>query len=126
MTITNVLFGLFHVPWYVGNWLAGDYSFDTIGCIQRVIVTGAMGVYFSYLYEKTGSLTAPMLVHGFSNSIEPFVAFLGPLIFPSELSVTFFEWRYVIAGLVAFPVYIAITRWLVRLTFKTGVSKPWS
>jgi len=121
MAITNILFGFFHVPWYVGS----DFSFDVIGCIQRVIVTGAMGVCFSYIYEKSGSLAAPMLVHGFSNSIQPLVAFFTPLIYPSDWSVAFFEWRFVLAGLVMLPVFILITRFYASHALTKREPTPW-
>jgi membrane protease YdiL (CAAX protease family) len=119
LIITNVLFGLFHVPWYVGNWLAGDFSFDVIGCIQRIIVTGLMGVYLTYLYEKTGNLAAPMLVHGFSNSIEPLFTFLTPSDFPSDINALFFAWRYVIITMVMSPILIVIARWIIKHTSKS-------
>jgi membrane protease YdiL (CAAX protease family) len=125
MVITNILFGLFHVPWYIGNWLAGDFSFDLIGCIMRVATTATMGVGFTYIYEKTGSIAAPMLAHGFSNSIQPLVGFLGLL--PPQLPWGFvlLQSRYLIIGIALLATYIAFTRWYVRRTVTRERAPPW-
>ncbi|NMC06647.1 MAG: CPBP family intramembrane metalloprotease [Candidatus Lokiarchaeota archaeon] len=116
IAITNVLFGLFHVPWYVGNWLAGDYSFDLEGCLLRVAGTAIMGVGLTYIYEKTGSLAAPMLAHGFSNSIQPLVRLTGvlPSILPGGRELLACD--YILIGIALLAVYIAFTRWYVRRT----------
>jgi len=125
MAITNALFGLFHVTWYVGNWLAGDFSFDLDGCILRVAGTAVMGLGFTYLYEKTGSLAASMLAHGFANSIQPLVGLIGLL--PPRLPWGTFllHWDYVFIGLAMFAVHIIFTRWYVRKTGGSQRSPPW-
>ncbi|MEX2717725.1 MAG: lysostaphin resistance A-like protein [Candidatus Sigynarchaeota archaeon] len=125
IAITNVLFGVFHVPWYVGNWLAGDFSFDLDGCILRVAGTAVMGLGLTYLYEKTGSLVAPMLAHGFSNSIQPIAGLLGLL--PPRLPWGTFllQWDYVFIGIALVASYIAFTRWYVRKTGGRERSPPW-
>ncbi|MBN2152541.1 MAG: CPBP family intramembrane metalloprotease [Candidatus Lokiarchaeota archaeon] len=125
MAITNALFGLFHVAWYVGNWLEGDFSFDLDGCIIRVAGTAVMGLGFTYLYEKTGSLVAPMLAHGFGNSIQPLVGLLGLL--PPRLPWGTFvlQWDHVFIGIALFVAYIGFTRWFVRVTGGRHRPPPW-
>jgi membrane protease YdiL (CAAX protease family) len=125
MVITNVLFGLFHVPWYIGNWLAGDFSFDLVGCALRVAGTTTMGIGLTYLYEKTGSLAAPMLAHGFTNSIQPLVGTIGmlPTIFPG--GEVLLQLRYIIIGIALLAVYIAFTRWYFRNTRGYARNPPW-
>jgi membrane protease YdiL (CAAX protease family) len=125
LAITNVLFGLFHVPWYVGNWFAGDFSFDLAGCLLRVAGTAVMGVGLTYLYEKTGSLAAPMLAHGFTNSIQPLVRLSGilPPLFPVFGLLLLL--KYLLIGLMLLAVYVAFTRWYVRRTGGRDRTPPW-
>ncbi len=75
LTITNVLFGLFHFPWYTGNWLTGDFSFEWINFFKRFILTTALGVYLTCVFERTGSLSAPMLIHGLNNAMASVLTF---------------------------------------------------
>ncbi len=125
VVITNVLFGLFHVPWYVGNWLAGDFSFDLEGCIFRVVGTTIMGASLTYLFEKTGSLAAPMLAHGFSNSIQPLVRLLGALPLQLPWGSVLLQYRYVLIGLALLAIYIVFTKWYVQKTGGRERSPPW-
>ncbi len=114
LLLTAAVFGLFHVPWYVGNWFNGDFSLDVAGCITRVASTGAMGIYLGYAYEKTGSIALPSLVHGLSNSIQPFLV-TGPMILVYNPHVAFWnQWGHVIFGLAALPVFMLVTKVLAK------------
>ncbi len=76
IVVTNLLFGLFHFPWYTGNWLTGDFSFEWIDFFKRFILTTALGVYLTCVFERTGSLTAPILIHGLNNAMTSFITFV--------------------------------------------------
>ena len=122
MIITNVLFGLFHVPWYLGNWFAGNFSFDATGALMRVISTGLMGVYFTYLYEKSGSIAGPMLIHGIGNSIQPLFLFSNLGNPGTTLGTIIYDFRYIIIMLASLLVYFL----LIKKIYKSQSSrKPW-
>lgn len=49
MIFVGVLFGMFHMP------------------LAVMLPTGLLGAFFCYLYERTGRLTVPILIHAFYN-----------------------------------------------------------
>lgn len=64
--ITSVLFAAAHLQWGSGNALLWIAAVDTF-ILSLVLV---------YLREKTGSLTSPILLHGFKNSLAFVVLFI--------------------------------------------------
>ncbi len=95
--VTSVVFMIFHIPWLV--------SVECIVCLDlpyimwRVVNTFPFGLICCMLYEKTNSLTAPIVYHGFSNSLTTFVLInIGPN-YVVELLI----------GIIAFFVLFAIT-----------------
>ncbi|MHA1680467.1 MAG: lysostaphin resistance A-like protein [Promethearchaeota archaeon] len=97
LAITNLLFGLFHAPWYVNP---ETLAIDIVPCIRRVVSTGIMGLFMSYLYEKTGSLAAPILFHGFSNSIQPLFMYTGTTNFITGWLEVLYDWRFLFIRIV--------------------------
>ena len=83
--ISSLIFGLFHLPWYVhfnGFYFdaARTFSLNNLGDAGlRVLSTGFFGIFMCIIYEKTQSLIAPIIIHGISNTIP---LFLGSALFP--------------------------------------------
>lgn len=69
--LTSFLFTIFHIPWLISI----DFTFNTDlpYIIWRVINTFPFGLICCVLYEKTKSLTASIVYHGFSNSLTTFI-----------------------------------------------------
>lgn len=123
MIITNLLFGLFHVPWYV-EFNSGVLSIDLLPCLRRVISTGAMGFFFSYLYEKTGSLATPMLAHGFGNSINDIFRFTySPSLMDPFYAILY--WKYVIVQLGSMVAMMLIVRAISKRWYTDETLQPW-
>jgi len=83
--ISSLIFGLFHLPWYIhfnnymfnaGLTFSAGNLFDAL---TRVLTTGFFGIFMCLVYEKTQSLTAPIIIHGISNTIP---GFLGSMFIP--------------------------------------------
>ncbi|TXT57092.1 MAG: hypothetical protein BAJALOKI2v1_550026 [Promethearchaeota archaeon] len=66
---------LFHVPWLINSDLT--FNIDLSYIIWRVINTFPFGLICCVLYEKTKSLVAPIVYHGFSNSLTSFILIQG-------------------------------------------------
>ncbi|MHA1268153.1 MAG: lysostaphin resistance A-like protein [Candidatus Helarchaeota archaeon] len=83
--ISSLIFGLFHLPWYIhfNNFIfdaAQTFSMSNIlDAGSRVLSTFLFGIFMCIIYEKTKSLTSPILIHGLSNTIP---LFLGSMLFP--------------------------------------------
>jgi len=60
--VTSITFGLVHGQWNVG------------------VDTFVLSLFLCFLREYTGSLWAPMLLHGLKNGLAYFFLFIGPLI----------------------------------------------
>lgn len=69
--LTSFVFMIFHIPWLIGPDLSVNLYLPYI--IYRVINTFPFGLVCCALYEKTGSLTASIVYHGFSNSLTMFL-----------------------------------------------------
>lgn len=99
---TSTVFMIFHIPWLINIDLTLNLYLPYI--ISKVINTFPFAIICCYLYEKTGSLVAPIVYHGFSNSLTTFVYFyiIPDLIFLFELilSITTFFVLLLIAFLV--------------------------
>jgi len=74
--VAAVLFGFWHVLPSLDLGTVNPVAADTIGGLPRLVVvagsvlsTAAIGVWFSFLRERTGSLVAPMLAHWSSNAL---------------------------------------------------------
>jgi membrane protease YdiL (CAAX protease family) len=104
--ITSFIFMIFHIPWLI----TVDFTFNLYlpYIIWRVVNTFPLGLICCALYEKTNSLTAPIVYHGFSNSLSTFIVInIGPN-FIIEISI----W------IIAFFVLLAltfITPWICKL-----------
>src|SRR5215471_4735502 len=72
IAVTSCLFGAWHIrPTMQGlraNGLAGTRARAVAGVAAAVATTTAGGVVFSWLRERSGSLTAPILLHVATNS----------------------------------------------------------
>ncbi|MBX3313918.1 MAG: CPBP family intramembrane metalloprotease [Actinobacteria bacterium] len=80
--ISAVLFGLWHVLPSLGMGTVNPVAEDAIGDVSSwwivlgsVLSTAAVGVWFSFLRERTGSLAAPMLAHWSTNALGYLVAY---------------------------------------------------
>lgn len=73
--VTSLFFTLFHVPWLINSDLT--FNTDIAYIIWRVINTFPFGIVCCVLYEKTKSLVAPIVYHGFSNSLTSFILIQG-------------------------------------------------
>lgn len=104
--ITSFVFMIFHIPWLISINFTLNLYLPYL--VWRVINTFPFGLICCALYEKTNSLTAPIVYHGFSNSLTTFIVInIGP--------------NYVIElliGIISFFVLFAITflaLWLCKL-----------
>ncbi|MHA1892786.1 MAG: lysostaphin resistance A-like protein [Promethearchaeota archaeon] len=123
--ITNVLFGLFHVPWYV-RVSDGTLTIQWMECIIRVASTGTMGILLTLLYEKTGNLSVSMLVHGLSNSIQPLIVYSGsPINLIDGLPAMLYTWQNAIISIFILMVSLAFIKWYLKKRWKAPVSTPW-
>jgi membrane protease YdiL (CAAX protease family) len=72
IAVTSCLFGVWHIRPTVQalrvNGLAGSPGRTVAGVTAAVATTTAGGVLFSWLRERSGSLTAPILLHVATNS----------------------------------------------------------
>ena len=104
--ITSFVFMIFHIPWLISIDFTLNLYIPYV--TWRVINTFPFGLICCALYEKTNSLTAPIVYHGFSNSLTTFIVInIGPnfIIEFSIWIITFF----VLLG-IAF-----ISPWLCKL-----------
>ncbi len=75
--ITSFGFMIFHIPWLISINFTLNLYIPYV--IWRVINTFPFGLICCALYEKTNSLTAPIIYHGFSNSLFSFIVInIGP------------------------------------------------
>jgi len=78
--ISSLIFGLFHLPWYVkfdGLIISIPKTFEInniFDAATRVLSTGLFGIFMCIIYEKTQSLVGPIIIHGLSNTLP---AYLG-------------------------------------------------
>lgn len=77
-----VLFGLWHVLPSLDMGTVNPVAEDAVGGVPSAVIaagsvlsTAAIGVWFSFLRERTGSLAAPMLAHWSSNALGYLVAY---------------------------------------------------
>lgn len=77
-----VLFGLWHVLPSLDMGTVNPVADDAIGgvpsgvvALGSVLATAAIGVWFSFLRERTGSLLTPMVAHWSSNALGYLVAY---------------------------------------------------
>src|SRR5258708_407319 len=75
IAVTSAVFGVWHIrPTAAAlrvNGLAGDRGQATVPVAAGVAATTAVGVLFSWLRSRSGSLTAPMLLHLTTNWVGP-------------------------------------------------------
>ncbi len=64
---TSTVFMIFHIPWLIRIDLTVNLYLPYI--ISKVINTFPFAIVCCFLYEKTNSLVAPIVYHGFSNSL---------------------------------------------------------
>jgi membrane protease YdiL (CAAX protease family) len=73
VAISSALFGLWHVlptlDALAANDLAGSPAARTAAVVGAVALTGAVGVVFSSLRLRSGSVVAPAVVHVATNSL---------------------------------------------------------
>jgi uncharacterized protein len=78
IAVTSAVFGLWHIrPTLQAlrvNGLADNRARAVAGVAAGVVVTGAGGVLLSWLRARSGSLTAPVLLHLATNSGGPVAA----------------------------------------------------
>jgi membrane protease YdiL (CAAX protease family) len=81
ITVASLTFGIWHVrPTAEAlrvNGLAGDRRRAVMGVTAGVAATAAGGALFSWLRERSGSLTAPVLLHLATNCGGPVAAWLA-------------------------------------------------
>ncbi len=59
ITIQAILFGLWHIVWHIG-----PEGVDIVGMFTHVIFSFIWGILVGIIFIKTGSLLAPILIHG--------------------------------------------------------------
>jgi len=69
--VSSTVFMIFHLPWLIS--IDFTINLDLPYLIWRVVNTFPLGLICCTLYEKTNSLTAPIVYHGFYNSLSTFV-----------------------------------------------------
>lgn len=75
--VSSAVFMIFHIPWLIS--IECTVNLDLPYLIWRVVNTFPLGLICCVLYEKTNSLTAPIVYHGFSNSLSTFLLInIGP------------------------------------------------
>ena len=75
--ITSLVFLIFHIPWLISIDFTLHLYIPYV--IWRVVNTFPFGLICCALYEKTTSLTAPIIYHGFNNSLTTFIVInVGP------------------------------------------------
>lgn len=82
VVVSAVLFGFWHVLPSLGVGRVNPVAADTIGGLPTgvlvgasVLVTAGVGLWFSFLRERSGSLLAPMFNHWASNALGYLFAF---------------------------------------------------
>ncbi len=95
---TSIVFMIFHIPWLINADLTLNLSISYV--IWRVINTFPFAIVCCVLYEKTGSLAAPIVYHGFSNSLTSFIfLYVSPSsLFLAEIlisSIAFFNLLFI-------------------------------
>ena len=111
-------FGLWHVVWPINSYLGGLISIGAaIGwTVEYVLSSMIIGLLWGYMFQKTGSLLSPILLHFFIN-------FIGAYVFV-EPSVSLIE---LVLGLVGFLMTFAAVFIFTRKTIihndEDGVSE---
>ncbi len=99
----SLLFGLFHVPWYIEFSPTTFFTIPSeniIPMITRILSTGAFGFFMCLIYEFTGSLRVTILIHGLWNTLG---AFLGSMFLYIDFSIidTIQFDQYILFGILA-------------------------
>lgn len=104
--LTSFVFMIFHVPWLIGPDFSVNLYLPYV--IYRVINTFPFGLVCCALYEKTGSLTASIVFHGFYNSLTTFLVVNIVPTFVFELTI----WIITFANLL---LLVFLTPYLTKL-----------
>ncbi|TFF99004.1 MAG: CPBP family intramembrane metalloprotease [Promethearchaeota archaeon] len=104
---TSTVFMIFHIPWLINIDLSLNLYIPYI--ISKVINTFPFAIVCCYLYEKTGSLVAPIVFHGFHNSLSTFIYFSIPLEMAFSFELVLSIITFFILLLMAFLVPIIVS-----------------
>ena len=114
--ISSILFGLFHVAWYIDPNTAGFIS-NWSAMATHVGSTFVFGVCMCIIFERTKSLVCPLIIHGLFNSVAGSIATIE-----ITLSVKAETWLYILGGISLLILFIAFIKWILpRLTTWLGV-----
>lgn len=83
----SLIFGLFHVPWYVTRSPETLFTIlpeNVFPMIERILSTGAFGLIMCLIFEHTQSLTITVLLHGLWNTLG---SFLGSALLAVDLGI---------------------------------------
>ncbi|NVM29749.1 MAG: CPBP family intramembrane metalloprotease, partial [Candidatus Helarchaeota archaeon] len=116
--ISSILFGLFHVAWYIDPNTAGFIS-NWSAMATHVGSTFVFGVCMCIIFERTKSLVCPLIIHGLFNSVVGSIATTE-----ITLSLEAEIWLYTLGGISLLILFIVFIKWILpRLTTWLGVEK---
>ena len=115
--ISSVLFGLFHVAWYIDP-NAPLFISDWGAMASHVGSTFVFGVCMCIIFERTKSLIAPLIIHGLFNSVGAAFASVAAI----ELTLEAQIWLFSLAAVTIVPLFVVfVIHILPRLTKWIGV-----
>lgn len=115
--ISSILFGLFHVAWYIDPSAPGFIS-DWSQMAFHVGYTFIFGICMCIIFERTKSLICPLLIHGLMNSVGASLATAAEI----ELFIEAQIWLYGLSAGILIPMFFIFVIWILpRLTRLIGV-----
>ena len=106
LVISSVLFGIWHLPWVIPV-LDLDVPFIAGYATSYFIATALSGIVIGTLYQSTGSLVGPIMIHGLWNTLIT----INPLMVPAEVSLSL---PFAIFNAVAFGVVVLVFHLILR------------
>ncbi|MHA1129813.1 MAG: lysostaphin resistance A-like protein [Candidatus Helarchaeota archaeon] len=115
--ISSVVFGLFHVAWYIdpsSPFLISNWS----AMASHVGSTTLFGICMCIIFERTKSLVCPLIIHGLYNSVGAAFASVTSI----ELTLNAQLWFFGLTAAILTPLFVVfVVHILPKLTKWTGV-----
>lgn len=110
--LQGFLFGLWHIVWPINSYLGGLIGVGAaLGwAIEYMLSSMIIGILWGYMFQKTGSLISPILLHFFINFISAYV-----LVEPTTSGIK------LVLGVLAFVLTFATVRFFTRRTSSCDV-----